>query len=346
MYISKRLGLETGYLFIPTLVVFMISVLMNPVAVTEGIKNGLNACYNILIPSLFLFIFLSKLLYAVINSTKLGASGASKTVMLIIFGFTGGFPVGASILSEMVKNKEMTPESASGWLCGLVNPGPAFVIAAVGAGMLSSPLLGVMIYSALCAASVVCLLLYAKGNLKTANLIAARFDLSEVMASSVNSMIGLCGCVVLFSGILNLVLNKADSYMMKIFLAMVTEVTSGVAYSARYGGNSTPYYVAAAISICGISTIAQVLQVLSDTGVSIKKFMLSRLIHLPISLLVLHVEMLLMPNVSAEVFAVANRSAELFCLSPEFSLFAFMAVGVLLFGEKSLRLFTGKKKMV
>jgi len=346
VYILKRMGTGIRYLFIPVLIVFMISVILNPMVVSEGIKNGISVCYNTLIPSLFLFVFLSKLLYAIIRSTPLGSLQIVKTVMLIVFGFIGGFPVGASMLGEMVKNREITESSASGWLCGLVNPGPGFVIAAVGAGMLGSSMLGTMIYAALCVASAVCLFIFAKGKINSGNIKSSHVNLSEVIASSVSSMIGLCGCVIIFSGILNLVLAEINSDFAGMIISMVLEVASGVSCSAKLGGSYSSYYAAAAISICGLSTIAQVSQILSDSGVSMRTFLFSRLVHLPLTLLVLQMEMKLLPVVSAEAFAIVNKSAELFCLSPEFSFFAFMAAAVLLFGEKSLKLFTDRKKMV
>ena len=117
----------------------------------RGISAGLAACYEVVIPSLFPFLFLTDAL----RSSLAGGSRAVEIGAALTLGLVGGFPVGARGLGGCVKSGALSRESAAALLAGEVNAGPAFLITGVGLKMLGSARAGLLLFAALTLASVV-----------------------------------------------------------------------------------------------------------------------------------------------------------------------------------------------
>ena len=123
---------------------------------SEGIKGGINTSLNLLLPSMLIFLIFSNALMAsgLAPLTAAPFRFLSKWVfripangiVIVVLSLVGGYPVGAKLLADGVKEGRITSGTASRMLAYCVNCGPAFLISGVGVGIFRSLRLGVMIY--------------------------------------------------------------------------------------------------------------------------------------------------------------------------------------------------------
>ena len=120
-------------------------------AVADGIRNALALSGEILIPSLLPFMVLSAFSAEVWNTEPGSSAGVlmkklfrlpAECLQVMFFGFTGGYPVGMSIAGRLYEKGSISKAEAEYLSCFCVNAGPAFIIGAVGNGILSSKKIG------------------------------------------------------------------------------------------------------------------------------------------------------------------------------------------------------------
>lgn len=113
----------------------------------EGIREGLVCCATLVIPSLLPFLVFSGML----ATTRLGdwVSRPLKPICRWIFhlppeagsallmSMTGGYPVGARTIAQLLEQGRIQPRTARRMLCFCINAGPAFVVSTVGAALYS-----------------------------------------------------------------------------------------------------------------------------------------------------------------------------------------------------------------
>ena len=133
----------------------MIGILLFPAQAANGAGHGVAYSVHILVPSLFPFMTLSSLMVLSGAAEKIGAffqkavhgifylPGSAGAVILM--SLIGGYPVGAKSIAALWKKGVLTEKQADRMLCFCVNSGPAFVITAVGCGMLGSVKSGVLL---------------------------------------------------------------------------------------------------------------------------------------------------------------------------------------------------------
>ena len=135
-----------------------------PSQMVSAAKDGVDMCFNVIIPSLFPFFVLSSLTVELGVAEKLGrllaplmrplfnVGGACASALVL--GFIGGYPVGAKTVINLYENGECSKTEAERMLSFCNNSGPAFIFGVVGAGIFSSGTIGLILYLAHIAASV------------------------------------------------------------------------------------------------------------------------------------------------------------------------------------------------
>ena len=120
-------------------------------------KQGLSLCGNLILPSLFPFFVLTFLLNDLglpgylgrftepIMQKLFGISGTGAAAFLM--GITGGYPLGAGCIADLVQKGELTPDEGDRLLLFCNNSGPAFLIGAVGVGIFHSGGVGLLLYA-------------------------------------------------------------------------------------------------------------------------------------------------------------------------------------------------------
>lgn len=142
------------------------SVFLRPGAAAGGVLRGLSVCYETVIPALFPFLVLSRLLLESRAANALGLllrpytrllglhSPKAPTAMLC--GVLGGFAGGAKAVDVLYRTGELTAAEAALLLVCTIGSGPGFVVSSVGALMLGSAGAGWLLLGAQLGASLVC----------------------------------------------------------------------------------------------------------------------------------------------------------------------------------------------
>lgn len=160
-----------------------------PEPMFSGAAEGLRAAVTRVIPAVFPL------------SVLFGALRLSGISSPYIAGILGGYPVGAQCVGEALSCGEIDRERAGYLVCFCNNPGPAFVICAVGQGVFGSTEAGILLeLSVLFSSGLAALLLCPKR--KQAHIGAAPLPLMKAFtraaASSALGMLNLTGYIVLF----------------------------------------------------------------------------------------------------------------------------------------------------
>ena len=267
---------------------FAALIIIKPELCAAGAAEGILLCGRVLIPSLFpmtvctLFITGSgafsglKKLSAVTQRLFHLSSGEFITVVLSLIG---GYPVGAKLLNEAVKENRIPPEKAGLMLCYCVNSGPAFAVLAVGVGMYSSKAVGFALLAAhLLPSLIMCFLfsfLIKNDAVKTAPMpqtgIADNFVSSVSGASA--ALLSICAWVIFFSAIGEYISSYATRFPWLEYAAAPLEVTNAVAHT-----RSLPL-TAFLLGFAGISIWCQILSVGKSIKINFPLFLLARIFH-------------------------------------------------------------------
>ena len=212
---SRRKGVFISSAAILTLILALLY--SGPLA--QGAGNGIMLCLNSLIPSLFLFMALCSFLMESGIGRKMFAlwiTPLSKVLhispngaAIFCFSLLGGFPIGAKLLADAVKRKEMKQETAERMLAYCVNCGPGFLISAVSVPVFHNYRIGVIVYCAQLLSAFVVALISARKlpheeipkAEKSACLENMSYHFVHAVESAIRSMASICALVVLFSAV-------------------------------------------------------------------------------------------------------------------------------------------------
>ena len=342
-----------------------IAMIAMPQLCIRGAKTGIDYSLNILIPSLFPFMFLSCFAAEYGISEKLAAVTAPITEKLfhlppqtgvtILMSLFGGYPVGAAGINTLYKQKKINLRQAQRMLYFCVNPGPAFLISVVGAQLYKSISVGIMLFCVQCASS--CIIGIASGfsAKRTEPLTkfsvdkANKADFSHAFVSSCKdactSTLNLCFMVILFSALLSSLFGitniPQDSYS-GIILRCIIEVTDGVSALAK---NGYPFYLTAlAAGWGGICVHFQIFASLSDISIDKTKFFFARLINGITSAVIIFI-ICTFVKTDIPVFSSFESSHPVFSSSTMYGSLALISLSILflmftyrcIFMEKSLK---------
>ena len=245
----------------------------------QGAKNGINLCFSIVIPSLFPFTvcaliisesgFLEKINNKFLNSTNFPIIDA----FIFIFSLIGGFPIGAKLINNSYIKCNITKSKADAMLAYCVNSGPAFIIVAIGSGILKDKRLGIVLFSANLLSTVTLFALISfiyKGNQKNKRLLIKDKTFAEIFVNctydATKAMGLICAFVILFSTIiefLNSILKP--TYINRVLISFL-EITNGVSILDNI------YLIAFLLGFSGICVHFQVLSMCSAVKIKYLKF--------------------------------------------------------------------------
>ncbi|MGN1270448.1 MAG: sporulation integral membrane protein YlbJ [Clostridia bacterium] len=234
-----------------------------------------------------------------------------------IMGIISGYPVGAKIVSDFKNQGLCTNIEAERLIAFTNNSGPLFIVGTVGIGLFKDTKTGILLLITHILACITVGILFRwwkSGRNKRSCLFSetsckspSRISLSnlgEVLANSIMNSIStiflIGGFVVLFSvvisilnnsGILNLFVNLisplsngfgiSDKYLKGIITGLI-ELTNGVCNIALIANKN----ISTNIIICsfllgfgGISVALQVLSITSKNGISIKPYLIGKLLQ-------------------------------------------------------------------
>lgn len=295
-----------------------VGLVIFPSQMVEAARDGVELCFNVIIPSLFPFFVLSSLTVALGAAEKLGrllapvmrplfnVGGACASALVL--GFIGGYPVGAKTVINLYENGECSKAEAERMLSFCNNSGPAFIFGVVGAGIFSSGTIGLILYLAHMAASICVGLIFrnwGSGGITRHSPNVQReqtpFPTAFVnsVSSSFMSTLGICCFVIFFtvfikllflSGLLSAMAEVIGSMLGFIgmdvewarrLLTGIIELTSGVWSLRGVSGELTASIAMAAFMLgwAGLSVHCQVLSFIGSSGLSVRTYIIGKFLH-------------------------------------------------------------------
>lgn len=280
-----------------------------PHAVSDGIQGGLSICFHTILPSLFPFMVLSSYIIksdvlspiykALAPVTRFLFKQNDCSVSVIFMGLIGGFPVGTKMTAMLYENGRITQNQAQRLCMFCVNGGPAFIITAVGVGMLGSSKAGVIMFISLCLSSIILGIIsrfFDDGNeIKVSNKTYGQsplLALSSSVSDNVNAMLSICAWIILFSAITQCIKQiNIDENSYNAIISFV-EVTKGCSQIAK---NTTLPIITAIIGFGGFCVHCQVYSFVKATGLKYIRFFTGRVINGALSALICYLLLMVFP---------------------------------------------------
>ena len=292
----------------------LIALIFSSARVLAAAREALALCGTLILPSLFPFFVLSILLGKLGLPRRLGkllapaarlfgVSGAGVTALPI--GLTGGYPLGAAAVAELLKAGLVGREEAERLLAFCNNSGPAFLVGAIGTGLFGSPAAGLLLYACHALAALLTGLLLRHPLNSKHNSVNIVNDIDFYVAfpaavrEAVSATLSVCGFVVCFSvlvgmldtrGLLTLTaarlaaLTGLETQAVRALLTGFFELGSGV--GALRGMPLTPGHLALGAALVGwggLSIHCQTAAVLCDCELSLRRHTLGRLLSAALS---------------------------------------------------------------
>lgn len=264
---------------------------------SSGVRNGLLLCGETVVPSLFPFMIISDFLVRSGASDGIGRLLSPVTekffrlpgcsACAIFMSLIGGFPVGAKMISQLYENGSLSRPQAKRMIRFCVNSGPAFVIGAVGASMLSDKKCGIILFVSQTVTALIIGFLSRFGKKesfqRTDNVhkYVNPSAFIESVASSTEAMLNICAWILLFSSLMPFLTKLAKLNSAFSILVVLSEVTGGCSYAAN---NLPLFFLAPVLCWSGFAVHMQLLPYLKKIGISLPDFWLSRIANCALSL--------------------------------------------------------------
>lgn len=283
---------------------------------TKGIKNGIDICVEMLIPSLFPYMVLSSFM---IRSGSMNGicrffgkpfgrlTGLPpECLTAVLFSIIGGYPVGAKCVSLLFKDGIIDRIQSRRMMYYCVCSGPAFLLTAVGCLLIGSPTAGAILYFSQLISTFIVMIVVGyiqknKQSEKTKQQISQRINnsgISESFVQSVNdgasAMTGMCSMVLLFSMLIGILeYSGAINYISGLLSGLgapvwihslfygLLEVSIGC--KAVHDSTAPLWVYSAVVGFGGMCVHFQILSLTSAFRLEILRYLIARVINSVIS---------------------------------------------------------------
>lgn len=321
-------------MFIISILIILASfMIINPGETVNAAANGFKLWYNILVPALLPFFIIAELMVNVGLVRFIGVMlepimrpifklpGCSSLV--IVMGFTSGFPVGAILSKKLYEEKMLTANEAERLVSFTNNSSPLFIIGAIGIGMFNSAAFGYLLAASHYLANILVGLFWRfkavttvtpkenKMSIKSAfsQLLTTQTDgigkiLGDAIRNSINNILAIAGFIIFFSVLTRMLIvwGIMDNFALLIsnwfaFLNIPYPVAYGLGiglFEITLGANTIAITnsesiiklltVSLLLAFSGFSIIAQVMSVISTVPVRLSFYLKSRLLQMGLSL--------------------------------------------------------------
>lgn len=184
----------------------MMVLILDTKCALNSAEEGITLCIRTVIPSLFPFIFLSKILSNVFAGSHFsflrplgrlcGMPEGSETLFLV--GLLGGYPTGAACIAENYRQGQLSKEQAEHLLGFCSNAGPAFLFGMAGS-LFSAPYIPWLLWAIHILSALLSAVFIPRCSGKEVTLRqAVDCKLQTVFQQTLRVMASICGWVVLF----------------------------------------------------------------------------------------------------------------------------------------------------
>lgn len=263
---------------------------------SKGALSGIYFCAEVLVPSIFPFMVISAFVVKSgvsailgkyldsITRTLFGLSGKCGAVILL--SVIGGYPVGARGFIQLYEQGELNKASTRKAAYFAVGAGPGFLLSFVGVRLLGSFEIGACIFGA----QVISVIILGVANKYifrdnqeyiSNNELKNKYSLltDALVKSTVSATYGIlemCGMVVAFSAVLNVVRSMIENNSVKKYVDILFEVTSAC---NTLTAEKNVLLIAFSVGFAGLCVHFQIFQTLKEIGINKALFFLYRIIQ-------------------------------------------------------------------
>lgn len=262
-----------------------------PTTALYSARKGISLWATDVLPALLPFFICANFLQN-IGVMKCLKSGIFPFVMSVL----SGYPMGAKIIGDLRRQNEISLDEGKRLMSFCNTSGPAFIVGAVGAGMLGSGLLGAVIACAhyigafLNGVVYSSILKYDNNNISIPPVLKEKSmqeSFTEAILMSLKSLGIILAYIVLFMFLTDLlhmggVLSITQSSEVKALIKGIIEMTVGCGAAAECEGTADAVkciLCSFIISWGGLSVMGQTMSMLSGSGISFKYIFVSKLTH-------------------------------------------------------------------
>lgn len=264
-----------------TIILFLL-FLFFPKITSAGIKNGLQLLFNQVIPALYPFILLTSLLKSKLQKQR------HSLPLVISLAILSGYPLGSKIIAQSIDTSDNEKQLLL-FLCN--NPSPAYMLGFVGFQCLNASKKGFAIYASIFIGNLIWFLLRYlhlkkqevpyQSPKKLSMCESSCFSMANIIDQTFASLIQISGSILFFSCMASFLteLSFLPQTFQGIFAGFL-EMTTGIQILTD---SSCPeifkmIFITGLSSFGGLSVIAQTQSMISDTALSIKKYMADKAI--------------------------------------------------------------------
>lgn len=262
-----------------------------PTTALYSARKGISLWMTDVLPALLPFFICANFLQS-IGVIRLLKSGIFPFIMSVL----SGYPMGAKIIGDLKRQDEISLNEACRLMSFCSTSGPAFMVGAVGAGMLGSGSMGAIIaaahYAGALANGVLFTAIFGRGgsgSITTGRLQqrSLQESFTESIIMSLKSLGIILAYIVLFMFVTDLlhlsgILSLAPGQELRALIKGILEMTVGCGAVAECSGAADTVkctLCAFIISWGGLSVMGQTMSMLSGTGISMRYIFISKLSH-------------------------------------------------------------------
>lgn len=286
-------------------------------------KDAMRICYELIIPTLFPFFVCSSLLvYSGFGSVlarcfkgmmrplfNVAPPGAAAFVL----GIISGYPLGALTAAQLYQCSALSKSEAERLLSFCSNSGPLFIIGSIGVSLYGKPAYGAALYAIHIISSIAVGIMFRgygkkKHTSPPMELKTEDMPLTEVFSSSlrksVESILTVCFSIIFFSALSRTLLSIHPlPPILDAAVSGLCEFSTGVLKISILDKSLYEKLILTSLIVgfSGIGVHLQVMAVTSGSGLSLKPYLLGKLLHGAVS-----------AALTAAVFAVIKPAASVF----------------------------------
>lgn len=328
----------SSYFFSSVIVILTVFMLINPQETVTSATFGFHLWYATVFPALFPFFVVAELLVGLrfVNILGLWLEPIMRPIfnlpgcssLVVVMGFTSGFPVGALLTRKLYEQQMLTADEAERLVSFTNNSSPLFIVGAIGVGMFGNPVAGYLLAAGHYLSNLLLGFLWRfksprqglsppKQHINHSALSETNtsFDsIGKILGSSINNalnnILAVGGFIVIFSvltrmlsfwGFIDLMakflvntLNFFNlSYPLAYGLSMgVFEITLGS--KAAVASNSPEVLpmllvVSSILAFSGLSIIAQIMSIVAGMPIRLSFYLLTRIIQMMLSVAITYI---------------------------------------------------------
>jgi hypothetical protein len=303
--------------------------------VALSLRESIKQCLYTIIPSLYAFMVLSSFIISTGIYTVLSKpfSFISRKIFhiptrffsIFLLASAAGYPVGAKLISNLVKNGDLDKDTAADMLCFCYSGGPAFFCGAVSLTLFDNISIGFLIFAVIFITNIICAIIIglkkpvppAHDTAKTEVKVTVSKFLSAVTDGG-KSILIMCGIIIFFASF-TAILEKLGFFTIislafaggfgisnangETLIKSVVEISNILSLS--HGQYVLLPIVSALLSFGGICVLIQILQ-FSGGFIKFTKFLLYRIFVAVICFFLTKTVLILFPSLTAVLADAIN----------------------------------------